>query len=103
MVLAQAVIVAVVQDPDHVLKLCQHHNVDSMMFVLPCASLAPGLISKFPGHNCRLVDVASDEGLDVVLECCLHSSICIKEIVIGRTGNLFHVNIHSTVVGPIYS
>jgi hypothetical protein len=102
MVLAQAVIVAVVQVPDHVLKLYQHQDVDSMRFVSPCASLAPGLISKFPSHNCRLVDIAPDKGLDVVLECCLHSSICIKEIVIGRTGNLFHVNIHSTIVAPIY-
>lgn len=72
-----------------------------MGFIVPCASLAPGLICKFPGHDRRFIDVAPNESLDVVLECCLNGGVCVEEIMVGRVGDLFHVNIHSTIVRPV--
>ena len=35
--------------------------------LIPRAARAPGLIAKLPTKNGRLVQVTSDEGLDVVL------------------------------------
>jgi len=69
---AQLVMVVVVHVPVDVLQEVHHirtHRRGSQQKGkdLPSATFAPGLISKLPGHDRRLVNISADERFDVVL------------------------------------
>jgi hypothetical protein len=68
---------------------------------VPCASRTPGLIRELPGHNGRLVDVAANEGFDVILVRGDNVCVRVEQVVIRRTEDLCRVDVHTTVVGPV--
>ena len=79
----QFVMVAVVQLPEVILvtQISAHLVTWFCASDLPSAASAPRLVGKFPRHDRRLVEVARDEGFDIVFICRLDRRVGIEQIV----------------------
>lgn len=102
--LTHAVMVAVVQVPVLVLwysttQYDKSNRTDQQ--AIPGAALASGLVRKLPSHDGGLVEVAGDKGFDVALVRCLYARIGIEQVVVGGIQDLFDIDVHATIVGPI--
>ena len=65
------------------------------------ASGAAGFVGKFPSKDTGLVLIASNEGVDVVLERGDNLGVAVEVVMVGRTEDLLDVDVHATVVGPV--
>lgn len=101
-VLTQAVIVAVVQVPDVVLREYEPSLIRTRKRVdIPCASGTSGLICKFPTEDAGLIDITADESVDVAFVRSNNLGVGVEIVMGGRTENLCDVDVHATIIAPV--
>lgn len=62
---------------------------------------AAGLVGELPSKDTRLVLIAGNEGIDVVLEGVDDLGVAVEVVVVVRVEDLLDVDVHATVVGPV--
>lgn len=65
------------------------------------AADAAGLVGKLPSEDTRLVLIAGNEGVDVVLESGDDLGVAVEVVVVVRVEDLLDVDVHATKVGPV--